>query len=44
MEESAQNHLAQIGSHGVLWILSTANVLPMSNGNNHGGYDVVRKV
>jgi hypothetical protein len=28
----------------VLWIPNTANVLPLSGGNNHGGYGVVRKV
>jgi len=44
MEENAQNLLAQIGSHGVLWILGTTNVLPLSNGNNQGGYGVVHKV
>jgi hypothetical protein len=28
----------------VLWILSTTNVLPLLNGDNHGGYGVVCKV
>ncbi len=44
MEKGAWNLLAQIGSHGVLWILSTTNVLPLLNGDNQGGYGVVRKV
>jgi hypothetical protein len=44
MEEGTQNLLAQIGSHGVLWILNIANVLPLSSGNNQGGYGVVCKV
>jgi hypothetical protein len=34
MEEGTQNLLAQIGSHGVLWILSTTNLFPLSGGNN----------
>ncbi len=33
-----------IGSYGVLWIPSTTNVLPLSGGNNEGGYGVVCKV
>jgi hypothetical protein len=28
----------------VLWIPSTTNVLPLSGGDNEGGYGVVRKV
>ncbi len=44
METGIQNHLAQIGSHGVLWILSTTNVFPLLNGDNQGGYGVVCKV
>ncbi len=34
MEEGAQNLLDQIRSHGVLWIPSIANVLPLLGGNN----------
>ncbi len=44
MEEGTQNLLAQIGRHGVSWILSTTNVLPFLGGDNQGGYGVVRKV
>ncbi len=44
MEEGARNFLAQIGSHGVLWIISTSNVFMLSNGDNQGGYGVVQKV
>jgi hypothetical protein len=44
MEEGARNLLAQIGSHGVLLIPSTTNVLPLSSGDNQGGYGVVGKV
>jgi hypothetical protein len=44
MEEGARNLLAQIGNCGVLWILSTINVFPLSSGNNQGGYGVVHKV
>ncbi len=44
MEEGAQNFLAQIGSHGVLWVVSTLNVFLLSNGDNQGGYGVVQKV
>ncbi len=44
MEEGAQNLLAQIGSHGVLWISSIANVFALSSGNNQGGYGVLHKV
>jgi hypothetical protein len=39
MEQGTQNLLAQIGSHGVLWIPSTTNLFPLS-----GGYGVVQKV
>jgi len=42
-EEGVQNLLAQIGNCGVLWILSTINVFPLSSGNNQGGYGVVPK-
>jgi hypothetical protein len=34
MEEGAPNLLAQIGSHGVLWIPSITNMFPLSGGNN----------
>jgi hypothetical protein len=44
MEEGAWNILAQIGSHGVLWILSITNVLPLSSGDSQGGYGVMSKV
>ncbi len=44
MEEGARNFLAQIGSHGVLWIVSTSNVFLLSNGDNQGDYGVVQKV
>jgi hypothetical protein len=48
MEEATQNLLTQIGSHGVLWILSIANVLPLLNGllngDNQGGYGAECKV
>ncbi len=44
MEEGARNFLAQIGSHGVLWIVSTSNVFLLSNGDNQSGYGVVQKV
>jgi serine/threonine protein kinase len=44
MEKGTWNLLAQFGSHGVLWILSIVNVLPLSNGDNQGGYGVVHKV
>jgi hypothetical protein len=44
MEEGTQNPLTQIGSCGVLWIPSIANVLPLLRGNNQGGYGVVCKV
>jgi len=44
MEEGVRNFLAQIGSHGVLWIVSTSNVSLLSNGDNQGGYGVVQKV
>jgi hypothetical protein len=44
MEEGAWNLLTQIGSCGVLWILSIISVLPLLNGDNQGGYGVVRKV
>ncbi len=43
MEEGTQNLLTQIGSHGVLWISTTTNVLPLSGGGNQGGYGVVHK-
>ncbi len=43
MKKSLRNLLAQIGSHGVVWIPSTTNVFPLL-GDNHGGYGVVRKV
>jgi len=44
MEETIWNLFAQIGSHVILWIPSMANVFPLLNGNNHGGYGVVHKV
>jgi hypothetical protein len=44
MKEGIQNLFTQIGSHCVLWIPSMANVLPLLNGNNQGGYGVVCKV
>ncbi len=44
MEEGAPNLLAQIGNCGVLWILNMINVLPLSSGDNQGGYGVVRKL
>jgi hypothetical protein len=44
MEEGARNHLAQIGSYGVLWIPNTTNVLQLLNGDNQSGYGVVCKV
>jgi hypothetical protein len=44
MEKGAQNLLGQIGNNGLLWIPSTTNVLPLSNGDNHVGYGVVHKV
>jgi hypothetical protein len=34
MEEGARNLQAQIGSHGVLWILSTTNVFLLLGGDN----------
>ncbi len=34
MEEGTQNLLDQIINHGVLWIPSKANVLPLLGGNN----------
>ncbi len=34
MEEGVQNLLIQIGSCGVLWFASTANVLPLLGGDN----------
>jgi hypothetical protein len=37
MEESTQNLLAQIESHGVSWIPSTTYAFPLS-----GGYGVVQ--
>jgi hypothetical protein len=43
MEEGTQNLLTQIGSHGVLWIPTTTNVLPLSSGGNQGGYGVMHK-
>jgi len=39
MEKGVQNLLAQIGSHGVLWIPIIANVFPLL-----GGYGVMCKV
>jgi len=42
MEEGTRNLLAQIGNHGMLWIPSTTNVLPLSGGDNHGGYGITR--
>jgi hypothetical protein len=44
MEEGTQHPLTQIGSRGVLWIPSIANVLPLLGGDNQGGYGVVCKV
>ncbi len=44
MEEDAQNLLVQIRSCGVLWILSTTNVLPLLGGDNQSAYGVVQKV
>jgi hypothetical protein len=44
MSKKALKTFAQIGSHGILWIPSTTNVLPLLGGNNQGGYGVVRKV
>ncbi len=44
MEEGAWNLLAQIGSNVVLWIPIIENVLPLSSGDNQGGYGVVHKV
>jgi hypothetical protein len=44
MEECIQNLFTQIGSSGVLWILSMENVLPLLSGDNQGGCGVVRKV
>ncbi len=44
MEEGVWNFLTQIGSCGVVWIPSIANVLPLLGGNNHGGYCVLCKV
>jgi hypothetical protein len=44
MEEAIQNLLTQIQSHGVLWIPNIANVLPLLDGDNQGGYGVVHKV
>jgi hypothetical protein len=43
MEEGPQNLLAQIRSHGVLWISRIINVLSLSNGDHKGGYGVVCK-
>ncbi len=33
---------AHIGNYGVLWVPSMTNVLPLSSGNNQGGYGVVQ--
>jgi hypothetical protein len=44
MEEGTQNPFTQIGSRGVWWIPSIANVLPLLGGDNQGGYGVVRKM
>jgi hypothetical protein len=44
MEEGTQHPLTQIGSRGVLWIPSIANVLPLLGGDNQGGFGVVCKV
>jgi hypothetical protein len=44
MEKGTRNLLIQIGSFGVLWIPSIANVLLLSGGDNKGGYGVVCKV
>jgi hypothetical protein len=43
-EEGTQNIFTQIGSCGVLWVPNMTNVLPLSGGNNQGGYGVVHKV
>ncbi len=43
-KKGTRNLLAQIGSCGVLWIPSIANVLLLSGGDNKGGYGVVHKV
>jgi hypothetical protein len=40
MEEGIRNLLA----YGMLWILNTRNVPPLSSGDNQGGYGVVCKV
>ncbi len=44
MEKGTKNLLTQIGNHGVLWIPSIANVLPLLGGDNKGGYGVMHKV
>jgi hypothetical protein len=38
------NLLSQIGSWGILWIISTMNVLPLFVMDNQIGYGVVLKV
>jgi hypothetical protein len=38
------NLLSQIGSWGILWIISTMNVLPLLVMDNQIGYGVVLKV
>jgi hypothetical protein len=44
MEEGTQNPLTHIGTRGVLWIPSIANVFPLLGGDNQAGYGVVRKM